>query len=699
MGLAGWTALTVAPIPGLRDVFAPELQHWVVDALQPTNLDPPAGISVRPADTVLEVVRLLGLAGLVLAASQLSWRLGAAAVAGCGLAVAGIGFVHAFVGATKIYGLYTPRDALPGSRTALLGTFVNPNHQSGLLLLALFAAAALAVDQLYGARTARDAAKAEQRRDRGLAMLGGIALLVPALLLSLSRGALLALALTGPIGLVVALRQLPAHRGSQSRKLRRGPLLLALGALAGLIVAIGRHGAWAELMSLFDDPSGAFDEKLGPASVAAEFIPHSPWLGTGRGTFIDIYALHVSGSDRLFTHVESTPMMALVEWGPLVGGAVVLSGLLWWARASRREGPTRERKARMLLLLGIAALALQSIGDFSLEFIGVGAPLAALVGGLTPHGRARVRRSSLLKAAPVLALLGSLAVVWVAPHGWARSASTNIAVGRGTTSVEDALRWRPLDGSLHAVAARQALLRQDNAAALAHAQFATRTRSGSVDAWLMLSEVHSRHGDPTARDQAFSEALDRVRAPVPPALLEYILRRYPDPQSVQPITPTRSLAFSGFVRALREAGARDHADAMAQARAASHPDDATPLLVRSQVAAERNNGALALHFALLARATDPELGAVHLAVVRATALRHGVPEALEALDEVPIDTLPVQDIEQLDELRVRLLLRLGTPQAASEARTLAEDLLLHSRDEVVRARRRTLAREALDASR
>ncbi len=696
LALAGWTAMAVVPIPGLRGVVAPELQAWVAEALGSADVRPTPGLSVRPADTGMESIRLVGLAGLTLAAAQLSWRLSAAAVAGCGSTVACIGFVHTLVDATKIYGLYAPHDVLPGTRTALMGTFVNPNHQSGLLLLALFAAAALAVDQLDGARTARDAARAEQRRDRGLAMLAAIAVLLPALLLSLSRGALLALAIVGPIGLVLAVRRVPAERGSKSRRVRRGPMILGVSALVGLTIAIGRHGAWRELITLFDDPAAVYEEKLGPAIDALPLIGRSPLAGTGRGTFIDLFALENPGRDRVFTHLESVPVTALVEWGPLVGGAVLLAGLWWWARALHRQGSRRERKARALLLLGVLALALQALVDFSLEFIGVAAPLLALVGALTPHGRARIHRRWLERTAPVVGLVGALGVLLLAPHTWTRGAATDQAVAEGVVDVEDALRWRPLDGGLHAVAARRALERGDLKEAVGHAAFATRVRPGSIDAWLMLSETESRLGDRAGRDSAFAAALDRVHTPAPPELIAYLLRRYPDPEQVEPVTPSRLRGFSAVIRGLREAGAPAHADAMAEHRSRTHLDDPVPLLVRSQLAAERRNGALALHFAQLARATDPAYGGAHLAVVRATVLRDGPIAGLAALDAVPLGDLPPRDRAQLEELRVRLLLQRGDPPALDEARRLAEELLLHSPDEATRKRRRELVRATHD---
>ncbi len=694
VGLSGWTLL--AAVPGLRGAMAPGIDAWVLEATP--DLEAWTSVSVRPADTVTEAIRLLALAGLALAAAQLSWRVSASAVALGGLAVAGVGFVHAFLGATKIYGAYAAADVGPYPRTALLGTFVNPDHQSGLLLLALFAAAALAVDQLHGARTARDAAKAEQRRDRGLAMIGAVGLLLPALLLSLSRGALLCVALLGPIGLAVAVVRVPHSHGTTRPHSRRGPALLALLALGGLVAAVGRHGAWTELVTLFDDPSSAFEQKWAPAREALALIERSPVLGTGRGTFIDLLPRQVPGTDLVYTHVECMPITAVIEWGPWIGGAAMLAFVAWWVLALRHRAPVaeRERRARALLLLGIAAVSLQSTVDFSLEFIGVGAPLAALVGALTPHGPGRTtglpRRSAL-----VVATLGATAIMMLAPYTWSRRARTQAAVSAGVIDLNAAMRWCPLGGDLHVVAARRALRRGDLDAAAHHAGVATRAYAGSIDAWLALAEVHARRGDPAQRDAAVSEALDLVRAPVPAPLLDYIRTRYPDPADTGAIVPASTLAFSAISRALMDAGDTAYADAMATARSRSHPQDPLPLLVRSRIAGAGGHPALALHFALLARALAPDTADCQLALARATDMRYGISAALAALDEADALALPASERARLDEFRVRLLLRRGTPEALRTAEALTEDLLLHSDDSGNRQRLRTLARDVAAA--
>lgn len=698
LGLAIWTALAALPMPGVRAWLAPDLASWVAEALAPTGVAAPPGVSVRPADTLVEAVRLVGLAGLALAAGQLTWRLSALAVAVSGVLVAGVGFIHALTGATKIFGLYTPLHTSLEGRTALVGTFVNPNHQSGLLLLALFAAAALAVDQFHGSRTARDASKVDQRHDRGVALLGAVALLLSALLLSLSRGALLAFVVIGPIGLVVALRGRPASRSSSSSPRRKAPLVIGAAVIATVTVVIGRHGALAELLTLFDNPRATWGEKLGPTFDAAGLIGHSPVLGTGRGTFIDLFPLQAPGSTRLYTHLESAPMTILVEWGVIVGSIVIAAALGWWVQTLRAQTTPRERRPRILLLLGIAALGLQSLGDFSLEFIGVGAPLAALVGALSGHAGPALHKLRAAVFAGAAAIVGASIVVVVAPQTWIHQSATDRAAVTNETTRHRALRWRPLSGELHVLAARQALEDDDLASAEHHAAFGARTREASLDARLVAAEVYARRGDQARSDRALTEALDRLRTPPPAPLIAYILSHSPTPASATTITPQRLRPFSFVVRALREAGAVDHADAMAESRSTTHPQDPTPLLVRGQIAAERRNPALALHFALLARATDSTSGPAHLAVARATATRHDVTRALQSLDEAPLATLSDYDRERLEELRVRLLLQRGQPGDIPRALALAEELLMHSNDEAARKLRRELVRAATQAS-
>ncbi|MEM6294835.1 MAG: O-antigen ligase family protein [Myxococcota bacterium] len=687
--LAGWTALAVLPIPGLRALVAPGLDSWITDAAALGPVEPVATLSVRPADTGLEVARLLALAGLALAAAQLSWRLVAAIVSATGLAVTGVGIVHAFLGADTIYGVYAPLQASLAPRAALLGPFVNPNHQSALLLLGTFATAALAVDQLHGSRIARDASKVDARRDRGIAAAFAITLLVPALLLSLSRGAILAFAFVAPFGVAVALRGHPAPRSSTKPRVRRAwTRAAAVGALACLVVLVGRHGAWAELQTLFADPSGAADQKFTPVLAALGLIRASPVLGTGRGTALDLVGVQAPGSDLVYTHIESAPVAALVEWGPLVGTLAVGLVAFGWVGAYRAAGEGRDGRARRLLLLGVAAVLLHSVVDFSLEFLGVAAPMVAVMAAVAPHGSASVPRRRMRTVAPVAGLVAALAAGWLAPKTWARVSST-----------PEALPHRPLDPQLHVHAARAALEAADPSRALGHATYATEVQPGSIDAWLLRAAALDRLGEPDAANEAVRSGLDRVRAPCPPALVDYLQARFVDPQAAGVVSPTREHAWRAVVQGLRSGGALDHADALAAARTLSHPDDPRPLLVRSQLALQQDRPGLGLHFARLAGATDPASADVQLALARATAARFGVPEALASLDDAPRERMEPKAVERLDELRVQLLTQLGTPQALATAASLAEALLLRSDSDAEASRRRALRRAVHDATR
>lgn len=690
LALAAWTAVQWLPIPGLRELFAPQLATWVQQSAELTDVPARSGLSISAADTGLEVARLVGLAGLVFAAAQVSWRVSAAAISAAGLLVAGVGLAHELLGSSAIYGLYVPQDISLTERTALLGTFINPNHQSGLLLLAVFATAALAIDQFHGARVARDIGKVEARADRAMGACGALLVLIPALLLSLSRGALLAFVVIGPIALVLGLRELPGQRSSKPEG-RRWRVLSGAFVVA-LVAVLARHSAWSEFTTMITDPGDAFERKLGPAREALGLLEVSPVLGIGRGGFVDLFARIQAEPDPIvFTHLESAPVTALVEWGVLVGPAAVIAAIVWWFAALRRDGDPRNVRARRVFLLGVAAVLLQNIGDFSLEFLGVAAPVAAAVGALSPRGKYEVERSRLRAVALGLGLVAvGIATVSI-PHTWARRAQIDAQIRAGEVPLAQALERRPLDGTLLAIAARDALSQKDPRAA-GLAELATQARPSSIDAWLALAQGREGEGASLETIVATRRALDLVREPVPEALLEYVVKLYPTPSDAAVVAPPSRTAWYAFVRALRAAGHIEHADALAEARAQNRPEDPSPLLVRSHIALERHQPALALHFARLARQVDPSLSDAHLAVARATAQHYGIDEALSVLDEADTLALAAYEQDRLDEFRVRMLVAQGTTVSLNRAARLAEALLLRSTTPQDAARRRALLR-------
>jgi hypothetical protein len=309
LGVTLWTCAQWAPLPGVREAFAPELHAAVQQALAGTGVQARAGLSVCPGDTGLECARLLGLTLLFVAAAQLSWRTAATAAALAGSAVALAGLAHEALGLQAIYGVYAARDVDLAALPSMLSTFVNPNHQSGLLLLGTFAAGGLAADQHRQGLDTRDPSKVDRYGDRFLAAMAALTVQVPALVLSLSRGAIVALLLVAPLATWLGLRRQRSERQGQRRRSRHmSPLRMVVAVgLVGLFLLVAQHGAWRELGTLLDlaDPDADLDTKLRVAQDGLGLVAVSPWLGIGRGAFIDVFPPFDSAPTHvLHTHLE-----------------------------------------------------------------------------------------------------------------------------------------------------------------------------------------------------------------------------------------------------------------------------------------------------------------------------------------------------------------------------------------------------------
>ncbi|MCH9680062.1 MAG: O-antigen ligase family protein, partial [Deltaproteobacteria bacterium] len=322
----GATAVQALPGPGLRETLAPTLHAWVQQAQHGLDASGWPSISVTPADTALEAVRLLALVGLALACAQRSWKFTAGLVAAAGTAVAVVGLVQQGLGLDHIYGLYEAQHTAPGHAPALLATFINPNHQSGLLLLGIFATAGL------GVALRHEDGPLEPRLVLGIA---GV-LQLTALVLSMSRAALLSAAAAGVVAAFVG-------RDPDPRKWpnRWMPRAAWLATLAGLVLGVGTLGAFSELSTLFN--GSALDHatlsRLQLTASAPGLLDLSPVVGIGRGAFGDLYpAFDPQPTHVWFSHLECAPLTLWVEWGPLVGGALLVGLPLWWVHAMRQCG-------------------------------------------------------------------------------------------------------------------------------------------------------------------------------------------------------------------------------------------------------------------------------------------------------------------------------------------------------------------------
>lgn len=672
---------------GFRQAVAPRLASTVERAVG-TATDVWAGLTTSPGDTGLEVGRLFALLLLTVAAANFSWRLSAAAVAVCSSVVVLIGLFHHAFDMHAIYGVYQAVDIDPSQTASLLTSFVNPNHQSGLMLLGLFCAAGLAVDVRAQTRSARDSMTHARRRELHLMCMSAIALLVVGLVLSRSRGAMLAGAIVTPLALWWA--WMPPNKGragERSQLLTRG-LVVAASVVA--VVALVRAGAWDEVLSL--GHGGDPTQKLRLAWSAMPLTEWSPVLGTGRGTFIDLFPLvNPATGSLVHTHLESVPLTMRVDWG-LFGIAIGGGLLAWWLGAVFGTKKRRSSQARRVVLCGLLALAIQNVGDFSVEFLGVAAPAAALVGGLSPRTW-RVRRRVWI---PVLALSFPLVfgiAATSAPYSWTARDSVVEAVANDALPATQALRMLPLSSRLHASVARRYAEEGAWEAALPRARAATMLRPGSADVWFLRAAVEDAvEPDASAGREALGHALAKLERPLAPAHLMYLQERYPDPLALVPLMAQDRVAW------LRTAGPMieqnpDYAAVLIAARAA---DDRHPRVLEQQVevALRQGNAALALHAARLLREQQPQRAAAHLLVVRALRsfefererdIQQALQRALREVDDAA-------GRGQLEEALIRSWMATGERGDLERASELTEPMMSRPADRATLQRRHTLSR-------
>lgn len=664
-----WTALQGLPWPGLRAIVAPLEHAWVEAAQIGTSATLP-GLSTSVADTWLEVARWLTLAAVFGWSAQFSWRWTAAVVAGGGTGVVAIGFMHEILRLDRIYGLYAPLHGPRADVPALMGPFVNPNHQSGFLLLGLFAAWGLAVDLRRRALDPTTRTSPERLLDRAALMTGAAWVQGVGLLLSLSRAAMVVAAVLGVVAWLLA-RQGPSapHRSRhQSRTLR---VLLGV-ALLILIVVVAQHGALRELATLADRSSAV--AKFGTVWDAGPMVGETWIAGSGRGTFIDRFGRFDHAPSRVWvTHLECVPLTMLIEWGVFVGGLSVLALVGAWLRMMRRSRRREDGIGRRIVGLGLAAVAVQSLADASLEFMGVTTSLVALAGSLAEKVTIRDGRRTLVGLTAV-GLVIAIAIGWtVGPRTWSRRAFFD-ATHEGA-ALEAALGERPLDARLQLRIARESLRRGDALAAHTRARVAVGLHPGLIDGWLLLAAVADQDDDPAARDDAMRTALALLETPPSADLVRYLVRLYPDPRTLAALAPTERRPWSRLLVAVEDVSFA-HADALLRQREEDRPHDPEPPLLRARAARRAGHAAMALHAARIARHRDPLRADTQLEVVHALMMARPSrrDDAIAALEQAIARVEAPEQLGVLEEHLVRLLSQRGGASDGSRIDALLASL-------------------------
>ena len=260
------------------------------------------------------------------------------------------------------------------TKTYVLGSFTSRNHFAHYLVLG--------IGPLLAWIALRGLAKPQTRKHHGTAgserspfaqnapLYAGLTLVVFAVLLSVSRGGVLALALASTVTIAIYYR-----RGFLSSSYLYGVAVLGL-LVVGLLSLYGYDSVSNRLDdftagSIESLDSGGGRRKIWSANLAA--IGQGGLFGAGAGSHREIYPTYLPESlDLHFTHAENGYLQIATENGWL--GATLLGCTLllissWCWRANRRSKSKGPQSKEQLILAGavtasLAASLVHSLVDF-----------------------------------------------------------------------------------------------------------------------------------------------------------------------------------------------------------------------------------------------------------------------------------------------------------------------------------------------
>jgi len=233
------------------------------------------------------------------------------------------------------------------------GFFANANHMATLLVITLpFLAALLASGR--GANVQRYSALLALVTGAGLVIIVGLVL----------NGSLAGYVLTLPVVAASALIVMPARSYLRQWTIVLGALML-VGAVGALATSSVRSGP-----SLSQDASTSVQTRQEILSTTFDAVPHFMPLGSGLGSFSDVYPLY-ENPDRIIdvyvNHAHNDYAELALETG--IPGMIVLVLFLWWWGAavwrvwrSVEAGPYARAAS-----IASAAILVHSLVDFPLR--------------------------------------------------------------------------------------------------------------------------------------------------------------------------------------------------------------------------------------------------------------------------------------------------------------------------------------------
>lgn len=272
---------------------------------------------------------------------------------------------EALLGVYQFIARAGPEWFLIGRFLRAYGTFDQPNPYAGYLNHALPLGYALLLALLQRAGSLRNALKSLPVPAVG----GWLAIVGAALLMSLSRGAWLGLAVA-----VVAINMLWSRRSALAM-LAGGGLLAALLILssANLLPAAltGRFSTVSDYFRIFDarnvkvtDANFAIVERMAHWQAAWSMIHDRPWLGFGAGNYPAAYPTYsLAGWKEALGHAHNVPLNVWAETG-IIGLAAYLAFLiaaLWMCRRAAQAAAAAGDALGRALALGVLGVLLAHI--------------------------------------------------------------------------------------------------------------------------------------------------------------------------------------------------------------------------------------------------------------------------------------------------------------------------------------------------
>jgi O-antigen ligase len=381
--VVAWIGLQMAP-------WLPQSWHHPLwkDAAAALDLPYYGSIAIDPSNAAAGLIRLTTYAGIFWLSMQFGRNpnnaKNAIAIIGASSTLYGLYALIAFYSRTNLI-LWFPKYAYPDDLT---GTFVNRNNYAtfaGLGTLCIFSILFRELElKIAGIKNTSEMRRATIIfiEAKGWTYLVCSVIVLAALLTTHSRGGLIA-TLAGIATFCVMLLIGPNRR---SRMLRE--FGLASIALVAVLFIVGGRGVDVRLANT----DAAHEERAAVYSLTGAAILDQPWLGTGYGSFEEIFRFYRT-QDISATYIQAhdTYLELAMELG--IPAAAILIFCVAYVAAKCVKGALVRQRDRAYPCLGVAATALvgtHALVDFSVQIPAVAATFAMIIGiGFAQSGSSR----------------------------------------------------------------------------------------------------------------------------------------------------------------------------------------------------------------------------------------------------------------------------------------------------------------------